>query len=301
MKYEFIVHPGADPDVIKMSYTGIEGLSIDESGNLIIHTALGDVNDEKPYCYQDIDGKRVEVAAGFKILDSEPSIPEARIAGPLTPSAIRTLDTANETNPQVQQFIYGFGVESYNPNYPLIIDPGLQYSTFLGGSSDDSGNAIAVDSSGRVYVTGSTWSSGFPTTPGAFDVSHNGFDDAFVTKLNSTGTALSYSTFLGGRSYDGGYGIAVDSSGSAYVTGYTRSANFPTTSGMSKRILTKRFYTGCTTGPSPTSTASWARTLVPEVTDIIANVFFFWVFCLLPHPLLHPCLNHIFNPIIQLR
>ncbi|MBI5293193.1 MAG: SBBP repeat-containing protein [Chloroflexi bacterium] len=107
---------------------------------------------------------------------------------------------------------------------------GLVYSTFLGGSSNDRGKAIAVDSSGNAHVTGNTSSSDFPTTPGAFDTVLNG-GDAFVTKLNAAGSGLVYSTFLGGSNSDYGYAIAVDGSGDAYVTGYATSTDFPTTPG----------------------------------------------------------------------
>ncbi len=111
-------------------------------------------------------------------------------------------------------------------------DPGaLIYSTFLGGSSGDYGYAIAVDAEGRAYVTGQINSSNFPTTPGAFDPTHNGGNDAFVAKLNSTGSALDYATFLGGSNDDHGYAIAVDAEGRAYVAGITYSSDFPTTPG----------------------------------------------------------------------
>jgi hypothetical protein len=106
----------------------------------------------------------------------------------------------------------------------------LSYATFLGGSGSDEGIDIAIDSSGAAYVTGRTTSSDFPITPRAFDTSYNGYNgDVFVVKLNATGSALSYATFLGGSDYDEGYGIALDSSGTAYVTGYTGSSDFPTT------------------------------------------------------------------------
>ncbi|KPL18083.1 MAG: hypothetical protein AMJ92_09575, partial [candidate division Zixibacteria bacterium SM23_81] len=108
------------------------------------------------------------------------------------------------------------------------------YSTFLGTVDVDGGNGIAVDSAGNAYVTGWTWASGsstFPTTLGAFDTTHNGHDDVFVTKLNPTGSALIYGTFLGGSWIENGLDIAVDGSGSAYVTGYTASSDFPTTAG----------------------------------------------------------------------
>src|SRR5262249_7422111 len=123
----------------------------------------------------------------------------------------------------------------------LVIDPVLAYSTYLGGSGDDAGNGIAVDGAGNVYVTGSTASTDFPTqnpvqgTYGGGVCIPNACTDAFVTQLNAAGTALVYSTYLGGNDNDVGIGIAVDSSGSAYVTGSTSSANFPTTAGAYQR------------------------------------------------------------------
>jgi len=109
---------------------------------------------------------------------------------------------------------------------------GLAYSTFLGGSSaTDWGDSIVVDEAGTAYITGPAGSSDFPTTPGAFDPTHNGYVDAFATRLNAAGSELVYSTFLGGGDRDEGWGIALDAGGAAYVTGYTWSSNFPTTLG----------------------------------------------------------------------
>jgi Beta-propeller repeat len=104
----------------------------------------------------------------------------------------------------------------------------LVFSTYLGSSEPEGGFGIAIDSNGSAYVTGITISPGFPTTPGAFQASYAGEGDAFVTKLNPQGSALAYSTFLGGRSVDHGFRIAVDSSGNAFLTGVTVSTNFPT-------------------------------------------------------------------------
>jgi hypothetical protein len=111
-----------------------------------------------------------------------------------------------------------------------VIDPGLDYSTFLGGAGSDFGEGIAVRD-GRAYVTGTTTSANFPSTPGAFDRRLNGDQDAFVTKLKASGSALVYSTFVGGGDFERGSDIAVDRTGMAYVTGRTGSANFPTTPG----------------------------------------------------------------------
>jgi hypothetical protein len=122
----------------------------------------------------------------------------------------------------------------YSDAFVVKLDPdgsSLSYGTFIGGSSGDEGHGIAVDGGGNAYVTGLTRSSDFPTTSGAFDTSFGGYRNAFVVKLNPTGSSLSYGTFIGGSSWDWGYGIAVDGGGNAYVTGYTYSSDFPTTSG----------------------------------------------------------------------
>ncbi len=126
---------------------------------------------------------------------------------------------------------------SYNGGYDAFLvklnptGSALAYATFLGGADNDWGYSIAVDAAGSAYVTGEADSSDFPTTPGAFDTSYNGDDDGFVVKLNPTGSALAYGTFLGGSDIDRGYGIAVDAAGSACVIGGTASSDFPTTPG----------------------------------------------------------------------
>ena len=118
---------------------------------------------------------------------------------------------------------------------------GLIYSTFLGGTSYDYGYGIALDTLGNAYITGDAYSSDFPTTAGAYDTSHNGLSDVFVTKLNSAGNELIYSTFLGGTLADIGYGIALDTLGNAYITGYTESSDFPTTAGAYDTSLNGAF------------------------------------------------------------
>ncbi|MFB3895066.1 MAG: SBBP repeat-containing protein [bacterium] len=107
----------------------------------------------------------------------------------------------------------------------------LLYSTYLGGGDPEMAYGIVIDSSDNAYITGLTLSSDFPTSSGAFDTTFNGLEDVFVTKLDATGTALLYSTYLGGKRHDGGIGIAIDSSENVYITGRTRSTDFPTTPG----------------------------------------------------------------------
>ena len=201
LKYDIAVAPGLDLANIRMKYEGAEKIWVDEAGDLNIKTAVTTFIERVPGIYQEKEGQKTALTGGY------------------------TLEDGNTV---------GFHVEGRDPSSSLMIDPAadLVYSTFLGGSSTDSANAIAVDSSGSAYVAGQTYSWDFPTTPGAEQTTlHalNGSSNAFVTKLSSDGSALSYSTFLGGRSDDRANGIAVDSSGCAYITGMTTSSDFPPT------------------------------------------------------------------------
>src|SRR5262249_50017964 len=114
---------------------------------------------------------------------------------------------------------------------PLIIDPVLIFSSYLGGSGEDEIDAVTTDAAGNTYVVGTTDSLNFPTTPGGLQTTPNTVKDVFVTKFAPNGQTVLYSTYLGGNLDDQGYGIAVDSQGNAYVTGTTNSTNFPTTPG----------------------------------------------------------------------
>jgi hypothetical protein len=198
LEYDVIIQPGADPSRARFQYQGIKGLEVTRAGDLVAHLpGGGSLAQKKPFIYQVINGVRVPRQGGFKLA------------------------------PGKDAHSYGFAVASYDKKLPLIIDPVVVYSTYLGGSAYDVGNAIAVDSSGNAYITGCTFSNDFPTE-GAYSYYH-GYADVFVTKLNAGGNALVYSTYLGGYSgVQEGYGIAVDGEGNAYVTGYTDSGSFPT-------------------------------------------------------------------------
>jgi hypothetical protein len=194
LDYEFFLRPGAKVSNIRLAYRGQRGLSLDEHGNLAIRTRFGLLTDARPRSYQVLGGERVAVASRFVL----------GAGGRL-----------------------GFDVGRYDTRRPLVIDPGLVYSTYLGGSADDNGFGIATDAAGNAYVTGFTASSNFPTAS-AFDTTYNGgASDVFVTKLNAAGSGLLYSTYLGGSSVEQGLAIAVDGNGNAYVTGFTGSTNFP--------------------------------------------------------------------------
>ena len=211
LKYEFHVRPGGRVSDIRLAYSGSNGTVLDGRGGLLIQTPMGVMRDAPPLAYQEIDGARVLVASRYELAPSTAGASE-----------------------------YGFVVGAgYDPSRQLIIDPGLDYSTFLGGAAHEIGYGIAVDSAGNAYVTGFTQSPNFPTTAGAFDrtgAASNSLD-AFVTKLNATGTALVYSTFLGGSNFEWGRAIAIDGAGNAYIAGQTKSSDFPTTGGAFDRTF----------------------------------------------------------------
>src|SRR5437016_5340551 len=198
-KYEFVIAPGADVAAIGIRFEGMMGLRLDPSGNLVIRTTSGDLVDSAPL--GDQAGRTVD--CGFVLRDA------------------RTV---------------GFRCSGVDPSRELRIDP-LIYATFLGSTGVDRASAVATDSSGNAYVAGAAGESDFPTTPGAFDRTFGGgcgflaCADAFVAKLNPSGTGLIYATYLGGSAYDVAYGITVDDLGNAYVTGNTSSNDFPVTAG----------------------------------------------------------------------
>jgi hypothetical protein len=200
LRYDFVLSPGADPNLIRLRFDGARAQEIDGAGNLLLHVgeagAGAVLTHGAPFTYQERGGQRMTVESRF-VLEGES---------------------------------VAFALGAYDPTLPLIIDPDLIFATYLGGGSIDNGNGIAVDNAGNVYLTGTT-TSVFPTTAGVFDTSLGGVSDIFVTKLNASGTALVYSTYVGGSSEETGEAIVVDASGNAYVTGTTLSANFPTTFG----------------------------------------------------------------------
>ena len=196
LEYEFTIEPGASPGVIRLAITGAESIALDAQGDLVLHAAGGDLEEPAPVLYQEIGGAR-QAVSGHYVLE-----PDGQV---------------------------GFAVGTYDPSQPLVIDPTLVYSTFLGGDGDDLGNAIAVDQDGNVYITGFTTSDDFPEVGGI--PGNLGDQNVFVSKLNAAGTALVYSTYVGGEDNSEAYGIAVDAAGDAYITGFTTSDNFPTTAG----------------------------------------------------------------------
>jgi uncharacterized repeat protein (TIGR01451 family) len=204
LEYDFEIAPGANPAAIKLAFEGVQKISLDAGGDLVLHKAGNEIRMHKPSVYQEADGAKQSVAGRY-VLKGRRQI--------------------------------GFEIGEYDRSRALVIDPVLTYSTFLGGASYDYGRSIAIDSSGSAYVTGQTSSFNFPVTINGYNTTYANGSDVFVTKLNADGSAIVYSTYLGGNSEDVGYGIAVDSSSNAYVTGSTSSTNYPTTPGAYQTAL----------------------------------------------------------------
>ena len=227
LKYDFIVHPGADPDRIRLAWRGADSVQVTEEGQLAVFTPLGTLRDEMPKAWQEDKGRRESVTVAY---------------GLQAPAGVQVASLATNgllagTNPHERAHIVGFTVGDYDRSRALVLDPEmLVYCGFIGGSASEYGAAIAVDSNGSAYVTGETSSpqASFPETVGP-DLTYNGGeDDAFVAKLRADGTGLVYCGFIGGTGRDPGYAIAVDNGGNAYITGstYSTDGSFPVTGGL---------------------------------------------------------------------
>jgi Beta-propeller repeat/Methyltransferase domain len=208
LEQDFVLAPGADPKKIELRLQGAEKLALDSRGNLVAGTANGDLLLRRPTAYQEANGKRTEVAANF-LLRGSGSV--------------------------------GIRVGAYDHQQELIIDPVLDYATLVGEGGPIGAASIAVDAAGNAYITGSTAATNFPTTGGAYASTFpsGATSTAFVTKMNPTGTALVFSTFLGGNGGAGESELAVDGNGNVFVSGSTSASNFPVTSGAYQSTASK--------------------------------------------------------------
>jgi hypothetical protein len=222
LEQEFVVHSGADLTKVRISYQGIDRLEVAEDGSLVVWTAEGNIRESRPRIYQEIAGRLVTVEGRYKLTD---------------------------------RAAFTFDIGSANPEFAVVIDPTLLYSTFLGGGAGygcgpfscvpaEGLNGIAVDSSGNAYVTGFTPALDFPATPGAFQTVAGG-SFAFVTKLDPVGNELVYSTYLGatGPAVVTGNGIAVDSAQQAYIAGdQAQAGDFPITPDAYEQSCPRGFF-----------------------------------------------------------
>jgi hypothetical protein len=230
LEFDFQLSSGAAPSRIQMRFQGARSLRIDGKGNLIVTANDGHISFQKPVIYQPGEGSRRNIVEGdFKILK-------------------------NNT--------VAFAVAEYDHTRPLIIDPILNYSTYVGGYAE--ATAIAVNQNGEAYIAGSTITD-FPTTPSGYQPGpvqcSAELPCSFVAKLNSTGTALLYSTYISGSTflslggYNNAYAIALDANGDAFVVGSTSATNFPTTTGALQTTNTASATTGFVTALNSTGTS----------------------------------------------
>jgi hypothetical protein len=199
IEYDFIVKPGADPKQVLLSFDGAETISRDtNNGDVSIPMVAGKMVLQKPVLYQMERGQKKIIECNYKF----------------------------RGNDQL-----GFDVGDYDRSEPLVIDPVLAYSTYLGGSNQDDSYGMTVDSNGNAFVAGSTWSDDFPVAGTSISAPPLGGYKMFVSEINPSGTALIYSTYIGGTSgYEWATGIAIDSNRYVYITGIISSADFPVTS-----------------------------------------------------------------------
>jgi hypothetical protein len=223
LEYDLEVAPGADPRQIRVAFDGVRRITLGAGGELTLETAAGEVHQPAPEVYQEIGGRRRPVAARY-VLYGHAAGRAARGAAGTARGAARAVRGAV---PEI-----GFALGSYDRARPLVIDPTLVYATFLGEADGNYAAAIATDAAGNLYVTGFSSAPTFTgVTAGSLQPANHGVINTFVTKIDAAGTAVVYSTFLGGSGVDEAASLAVDATGSVYVAGVTTSADFPVTAG----------------------------------------------------------------------
>ncbi len=260
LEYDFVIAPGVDPNVIALDFEGADALEVSDEGDLVLYTANEEIQMHKPVVYQEVKGVRREISGGY-VLKSDHQV--GFQFGAYDPARTLVIDPVLSYSTYLggSQGDWGNDIavdasgDTYvtgwtrSPDFPPQnpLDPNLSgsrdafvtkldvtgqtliYSTYLGGDDDDFGEDIVIDANGNVYVTGGTASTNFPTQ-NPLQANHGGgTNDAFVAKLDTNGTKLVYSTYLGGEGKDVAYGIAVDGAGNAHVTGETNSRNLRTT------------------------------------------------------------------------
>lgn len=205
LEYDFIVAPGADPNQIKLAFEGASDIKVAESGDLVLTTALGDVRVQKPIVYQlEKDGHKTLVAGNY-------------MASPKAPNAV------------------GIQLAAYDRTKPLVIDPVLIYSSFIGGTGTENATDIAVDTSGNAWVVGWGGALSLPPAGTPYDSSFNGSNDVFILKVSPAGTVLVW-TYLGGNVNDHTPAVALDGVGNVWVAGTTGGSTFPITPGAFQSV-----------------------------------------------------------------
>ncbi len=200
LEYDFVVSPGANPDLIRLAFDREAALRLNAAGDLVVASGGAEIIHHRPLIYQEGLGSRRTIQGRYKLISQNQA---------------------------------GFDVGPYDRTAPLVIDPALTYSTYIGGGQMDEANGVAVDSSGCAYIVGETYSPDFPGDP---QLEGSG-SAAFVIKLNASGTEVLFSAFLIGDGQNAGNGIALDATGDVYIAGLTTSSDFPTTGGAFQKHL----------------------------------------------------------------
>jgi hypothetical protein len=214
IKYDLIVAPQGDPSVILLSYEGADQIYIDNSGDLVVGTSVGQLIEKKPVAYQFIGGVKVYVESAYKLAGSAVSF----------------------------DFPQG-----YDPCYELVIDPLLIFSTYSGSTADNWGSTATPGEHGNLYsagVTNKVLGGEFPATNGAFQMSYGGVYDVAILKYDSTGSEMLYATYLGGTRTESAHSLVVSANEDLIVLGTTSSTNFPTTTGAYDRTFSGGTLTG---------------------------------------------------------
>jgi len=259
LEYDLVVRPGAQPSRIQLQYRGARQLRVDAQGDLVIQTAAGEIRQFKPVIYQEEAGGRRVVEGrhvmrgrdrvGFEVARYDPTRP--LVIDPVLEFSTYYGGTGNDVGRAIavdgagNAYVTGYTDSADFPavsplqgslrgsSYDVVVvkiaanGSRVLYATYLGGDGNDYGYGIGVDAEGNAYVAGATFSGNFPMAS-AFQNTRRGPRDAFLAKLSPSGSALGFSTYLGGGDDDEAMAVAVDSSGSAYLTGWTRSRDFPT-------------------------------------------------------------------------
>ncbi len=224
LEYDFVVAPGADPNQIAMEFEGADALRIQEGGDLVLDVGGQEVRWQKPLIYQEVNGARLEIAGQYRIRQAPNRSANLATSVHSTPS--------NNEIPSMR--FVSFELAAYDPRLPLVIDPILVYSTYLGGSGGDGAVSVAVDGQGNVYAAGATSSTDFPIRNALNNQNAGGGSDVFVAKFSPVGELL-FSTYLGGSDIDayvGSVGLAVSPAGQCVVVGATLSLDFPLTNAI---------------------------------------------------------------------
>jgi len=196
LKYDVIVQPGGDASLVAMEYNGVDKIKL-VKGAIHIKTSVNEIIEEKPYAYQWVNGTRKEVPCAYRL------------------------------NENVIQFDVG----EYDKTLPLIIDPVLRFSTFSGSFANNFGYTATYDGLGYLYSGSSVFGTGYPTVTGSYDVNFNGgIADYAISKYDTTGTALIYSTYVGGSGDELPHSLVVNEQDELYIFGTTSSSDYPTTS-----------------------------------------------------------------------